>query len=49
MGQGGCELSSEDFVKIIIIIFYFIFFGGGLRGGGGRGRGVVKVDVNGKV
>ena len=38
-GQGGCELRSEAFVKII---FFFVFFffcqgGGGRVGGGGSG------------
>ena len=39
-GQGGCELRSEAFVKII----FFFFF---VRGGGGGGG--VRVDGNGEV
>ena len=40
MGQGGCELRSEAFVKIQKKIFFFW--------GGGSGWGV-RVDVNGEV
>ena len=47
VGQGGCELRSEAFVKIQKLkkknIFFFFFFGGGGGGGGFR------VDVNGEV
>ena len=35
MGQGGCELRSEAFVKLYI--FFYFFFGGGGGGGGGAG------------
>ena len=57
VGQGGCELRSEAFVKIQKKSF---FLGGSCRGGGGRvgggsGQGGsgwgggVRVDVNGEV
>ena len=45
MGQGGCELRSEAFVKIQKKKFFFFFFGGG----GGGGGGGVRMDVNGEV
>ena len=38
-GRGGCEWSSEAFVKIKKKKFYFFFFGGGGRVRGGVGWG----------
>ena len=52
VGQGGCELRSEAFVKIQKKKVFFFFGGGGgrVRGGGiGLGGGGVRVDVNGEV
>ena len=48
MGQVGCELRSEAFVKIEKKKFFF-FWGGGSGGGGGVGGGGVRVNVNGEV
>ena len=47
VGQGGCELRSEAFVKIQKKKNFF-FGGGGGSGRGGFGWGV-RVDVNGEV
>ena len=53
MGQGGCELRSEAFMKIQKFKKkkYFLGGGGGEVGGGrvARGGGGVRVDVNGEV
>ena len=42
-GQGGCEWSSEAFVKIKKKNF---FLGGGVGSGGGGSVGGVRVDGN---
>ena len=47
MGQGGCELSIEAFVKIQKKNFFFFFFwggggGGGVGSGGGGGEAITK-------
>ena len=47
-GQGGCEWSSDAFVKIKKKNIFF-FWGGGSGQGGGGSVGGVRVDGNGEV